>query len=378
MFNTANFGGSYGGTPGRQRSGNRPGSSQASAARDKSSSGLGSCSSGLDVPRPLVRMPITIGVIGMSLCLATGAFAQSTAPVARMPDGQPDIQGYWTEEPGGPEAVNVENRLPDRRQPSRAPAGPTRSSPRAMPISAIIDAPGGRIPYQPWRSKRHEEIFHRYGGDDITGAPQSVRDVSSELLCVIGAPRLMFFADFQIVQTPDQHRHACGNARAISASFRCGTVTRLPAGREAAQRRFSIGHWDGNTLVIDTTNLNDWSWFDSKGSFHTDAMTLVERLTVVDPKTIDYKVTVTDPKAFTQPWTMNFTLKQRHTPAEHYEIYETACVSGEKALDKLVPGVRPNPKLPNHNVSIETRIELWDSGSGVWDFQQLGPDTLRV
>ena len=69
-------------------------------------------------------------------------------------------------------------------------------------------------------------------------------------------------------------------------------------------------------------------------------MTLVERLTVKDPKTIDYKVTVTDPKTFTQPWTMNFTLKQRYAPSQHYEIYETACVSGERALDKLVPGVR--------------------------------------
>jgi hypothetical protein len=53
-------------------------------------------------------MPITLGVIGMSLCLATGAFAQGKAPVARTRDGQPDIQGYWTEKAGGPEAVNVE------------------------------------------------------------------------------------------------------------------------------------------------------------------------------------------------------------------------------------------------------------------------------
>jgi hypothetical protein len=189
-----------------------------------------------------------------------------------------------------------------------------------VPISSIIDAPGGRIPYQPWALKRREEIFHRYGGDDITGAPQSVRDVSSELLCVIGAPRLMFFADFQIVQTSDQIVMTWER----SSDFRIIPLRdrpRLPAGVKL-HNGDSIGHWDGNTLVIDTTNLNDWSWFDSKGSFHTDAMTLVERLTVLDPKTIDYKVTVTDPKAFTQPWTMNFTLKQRHTPAEHYEIYE--------------------------------------------------------
>jgi hypothetical protein len=282
-------------------------------------------------------MKILPASVLLAIVTTTGAAAQTAAPVSRTPDGQPNIQGYWTEEAGGPEAVNVETAF--QTADSLRVTGWTDAQLAArVPVSSIIDAPGGRIPYQPWALKRREEIFHRYGGDDITGAPQSVRDVSSELLCVIGAPRLMFFADFQIVQTPDQFVMMWER----SSDFRIIPLRdrpRLPAGVKL-HNGDSIGHWDGNTLVIDTTNLNDWSWFDSKGSFHTDAMTLVERLTVVDPKTIDYKVTVTDPKAFTQPWTMNFTLKQRHTPAEHYEIYETACVSGEKALDKLVPGVR--------------------------------------
>ena len=267
----------------------------------------------------------------------TGAAAQTAAPVARTPDGQPDIQGYWTEEAGGPDAVNVENGF--QTADSLRVQGWTEARLAArVPVSAIIDAPGGRIPYQPWAQKRREEIFHRYGGDDITGEPQSVRDVSSELLCVIGTPRLMFFADFQIVQTPQfivMSWERSSDFRVIPLFNR----SPLP-GKVKLHNGDSRGHWEGNTLVIETSNLNDWSWFDSKGSFHTDAMTLVERLTVKDPKTIDYKVTVTDPQAFTQPWTMNFTLKQRHPPAEHYEIYETACVSGERALDSILPGVR--------------------------------------
>jgi len=267
----------------------------------------------------------------------TGAAAQTAAPVARTPDGQPDIQGYWTEQAGGPEAVNVENGF--QTADSLRVQGWTDAQLAARkPVSAIIDAPGGRIPYQPWALKRRDEIVHRYGGDEITGAPQTVRDVSSELLCVIGTPRLMFFADFQITQTRDyivMLWERSGDFRIIPLFTRSA----LPA-QVKLHNGDSRGHWDGNTLVIETANLNDWSWFDSKGSFHTDAMTLVERLTVVDPKTIDYKVTVTDPKAFTRPWTMNFTLKQRYAPAQHYEIYETACVSGERALDHLLPGVR--------------------------------------
>ena len=280
-------------------------------------------------------------VLAASVLLAigtiTGAAAQAVAPVARTPDGQPDIQGYWTEEAGGPDAVNVENGF--QTADSLRVQGWTEARLAArVPISAIIDAPGGRIPYQPWAQKRREEIFHRYGGDDITGAPQTVRDVTSELLCVIGTPRLMFFADFQIVQTPQFIVMSWER----SGDFRVIPLFERPPLPEQVKLHNgdSRGHWEGSTLVIETSNLNDWSWFDSKGSFHTDAMTLVERLTVKDQKTIDYKVTVTDPQAYTQPWTMNFTLTQRHSPAEHYEIFETACVSGERALDSILPGVR--------------------------------------
>jgi hypothetical protein len=267
----------------------------------------------------------------------TGAAAQTAAPVARTPDGQPDIEGYWSEEPGGPEAVNVENGF--QTADSLRVQGWTEAQLAArVPDSAIIDAPGGRIPYQPWALGRREEIVNRYGGDEITGEPQTVRDVSSELLCVIGTPRLMFFADFQIVQTPGfivMQWERSSDFRIIPLSNR----SPLPAAVKL-HNGDSRGHWEGNSLVVETSNLNDWSWFDTKGSFHTEAMTLVERLTVVDAKTIDYKVTVTDPKAFTQPWTMNFTLKQRYAPSQHHEIYETACVSGERALDDIVPGVR--------------------------------------
>ena len=104
-------------------------------------------------------MPIAIVAIGMSLGFTIGALAQErTAPVARTPDGQPDIQGYWTEEPGGPEAVNVETAF--QTADSLRVQGWTDAQLAARkPVSSIIDAPGGRIPYQPWAMKRREEII---------------------------------------------------------------------------------------------------------------------------------------------------------------------------------------------------------------------------
>ena len=281
-----------------------------------------------------MRMPIAIVAVGMSLSFVTGAFAQErTAPVSRTPDGQPDIQGYWTEEQGGPEAVNVETAF--QTADSLRVTGWTEAQLAArVPVSSIIDAPGGRIPYQPWAMKRREEIFHRYGGDDITGKPQTVRDVSSELLCVIGAPRLMFFADFQIVQTPGvivMQWERSSDFRIIPLS----NTTPLP-GAVKLHNGDSRGHWDGNTLVIETANLNDWSWFDSKGTIHSDKMSLVERFEFVDAKTMNYRVTVTDPEALTRPFTMAFTLKRREV-ARDYQIMETACVEGERALEAIVP-----------------------------------------
>src|SRR5262249_1471967 len=66
----------------------------------------------------------------------------------------------------------------------------------------------------------------------------------------------------------------------------------------------SRGHWEGNTLVIETINNRDNTWFDAHATFHSQAMHVVERLTMVSKDTMYYEVTITDPTVFTQPWKM--------------------------------------------------------------------------
>jgi hypothetical protein len=253
----------------------------------------------------------------------------------RTADGQPDIQGFWTEEPGGPEAVNIETALQTAE--SLRVQGWTEERLKARkPVSSIIDPPSGKIPYQPWAEGRRQQILRRYGGDDITEKIQTVRDVSPELLCIIGTPRAVFFADFQVVQAPGV---------VVLAWERSGEYRIIPLNSNRPRLPDAIklhmgdarGRWDGNTLIVETTNLNDWSWFDSKGTIHSDAMSLVERFEFVDAKTMTYRVTTTDPKALTRPFTMGFTLKRRNVPGDGWELLETACVEGERALEAIVP-----------------------------------------
>ncbi len=248
---------------------------------------------------------------------------------------QPDIQGFWTEEAGGPEAVNIETALQTAE--SLRISGWTEERLKARkPISSIIDPPTGKIPYQPWAEARRQQILRRYGGDDITEKIQKLRDVSPELVCIIGTPRSVFFADFQVLQAPG----VVVMAWERSAEYRIiplnTTSPRLPQNVKLHMGD-GRGRWEGNTLVVETTNLNDWSWFDSKGTIHSDAMSLVERFEFADAKTMNYRVTVTDPKALTRPFTMGFTLKRRNVPGDGYEILETACVEGERGREAIVP-----------------------------------------
>jgi hypothetical protein len=85
----------------------------------------------------------------------------------------------------------------------------------------------------------------------------------------------------------------------------------------------SLGRWDGNSLVVDTTNFNGQTWFDRAGNFHSDALHVVERYTRTSPDVITYEVTIEDPKVFTRPWKMSMPLHRQEKDAQilEYECY---------------------------------------------------------
>jgi hypothetical protein len=151
--------------------------------------------------------------------------------------------------------------------------------------------------------------------------------------------------EHQLLQTPDYLVILSGNAHAyriipLDARPPVGERIRLWDGS-------SSGRWEGNTLVIETTNQNGKPWLDQKGTFYTEEAHVVERLTLIEPDTIHYQATIDDPNVFMSPFTMAF--PYRRNSVEGYEIPESACYENNEALLEIYrtigfavyPGISP-------------------------------------
>jgi hypothetical protein len=152
-----------------------------------------------------------------------------------------------------------------------------------------------------------------------------------------GIPRINYQGGLQILQTPGQ----------VVFLYEYGHHWRVVPvdGRPRLDENIllwmgdSRGHWEGNTLVIDTTNHNDQTWFDQVGSFHSTALRVTERWTMVGPHRIDWEVVIDDPKVFTQPWKMRLNYGRNTDPT--YEHMESAVWEGNRAVELIV---RPKQK----------------------------------
>src|ERR1700677_442569 len=109
----------------------------------------------------------------------------------------------------------------------------------------------------------------------------------------------------------------------------------------------SRGHWEGNTLVIETTNSTDKDAIGSNGAgypgdpgHHSADLKLTERLTRVDADTLNYRATIDDPKTWTKPWTILIPLKRN----DHYQLLEYACHEGNVAMGDILSGARADER----------------------------------
>jgi hypothetical protein len=91
----------------------------------------------------------------------------------------------------------------------------------------------------------------------------------------------------------------------------------------------SVGHWDGDTLVVDTTNQNDKTWFDTSGHYKPEDVHVVERFTMTDSNTIEYEADVTSAE-FTQPMKVKGRQTRANANDPNYEQMEFACIEGNQ------------------------------------------------
>jgi hypothetical protein len=105
----------------------------------------------------------------------------------------------------------------------------------------------------------------------------------------------------------------------------------------------SRGHWEGRTLVVETTNFNDKGWIAShgaagrmKGVPQSEALRVIERFTRIDAGTISYEAIIEDPQVYTRPWKVAMPLERD----EEYQIFEYACHEGNKSVENVLRGGR--------------------------------------
>jgi hypothetical protein len=249
-----------------------------------------------------VRVSILFGV-ALAVCLWRPVPLASQTSIYKAPrtaDGKPDLNGIW-------QALNTANW---DIQGHAAAAGPL---PQLGAVGAVPPGLGvvdGDLPYLPEAAARKKENFAKR----MTADP--------EIKCYLpGVPRATYMPyPFQIIQSGKTILFAYQYAGAVR-------TVNMEAVKEApidSWMGWSNGRWEGETLVIDITGLNDQTWFDRAGDFHSDALHVVERYTARSPETLAYEALIDDSKVFSRPWKMQMILYRHEEP--NAQLLEFKCV----------------------------------------------------
>jgi len=269
----------------------------------------------------MMAMAAVLAVVSLAPVPAAGqAPAAGRWNPTRLPDGQPDMQGLWVSD-----AVGAAHSVEDGRDPA-SDIIQDRIGER-NPI-VIVEPADGRIPYQPAAAAKRNELLA-----DIN-TPTKLEHVDPHVRGTLdGVPRNNYVpGGLQIGQVPGsvtilyESNHAY---RFIPTDGRphVGENIKLWMGD-------SRGRWEGNTLVIDVTNFDTGTWFDAHGTFHSDALHVVERWTMVNADRIDYEVTIEDPKVFTRPWKMAWTVNRNKQKG--YEQWEDDRHEGDHDVENIL------------------------------------------
>jgi hypothetical protein len=221
------------------------------------------------------------------------------APAPRTAEGKPDFSGIW---------------YPAEREKTTPPGRP----PQATFGNAGAGMPAG-LPFQPWAA----ELQKKRQAEDGLNNPDG--------LCKPQGP-LQYHLDPQprkIVQTPTQVLIVFESNYGLRTLYLDGRPLPPLGGPQPFWHGYSVGRWDGDTLVVDSNNFHDDGWLDGRGSPYTEAMTLTERFRRLNYGTLEVEFTVDDPKAYTRPWTVRV-LERLEANGE--ELIEFICHENQMFL----------------------------------------------
>ncbi len=331
---------------------------------------------------------VVFAVLAVVALAPTFAAAQSinrTAP-PRTPWGHPDLQGIWNnstltplerpeelagkeflteEEAAGleQETIDRNERLANRPAERTTAADNVDSREDGTPgyynnlwldrgttvvttrrTSLIVDPPNGRLP--PLTPEAHQRVTsaesHRLADvrrGRLPAASWEELDLSDRCIWYRGIPSLptAYNNNYHIVQTPDYvviHQEHIHDVRVIPLDGRAHVA---PTIRQYAGD--SRGHWEGDTLVVETTNFSNRAIIRGFNGDLNEALQVVERFTRVAADRLDYQFTVDDPKTWTSPWQGSLPMTRSEGP-----MFEYACHEGNYGLYNILAGSRAEEK----------------------------------
>jgi hypothetical protein len=259
------------------------------------------------------RLPIVVLVMAMTAALSAQWLDLPTAGIPRTPDGKPNLNAPAPRTPDGKPQL----------------AGLWRPSPGMVGDIARNLKPG-EVPFQPWAETLYKQRRANNSKDDPTAN------------CIVGGvPRSDLVGyPFKILQVPGMVVILYEAVHSYRQIFTDGR--KLPANPQPTWFGYSVGHWEGDVLVVETTGFNDQGWLDNAGKPATDQLRVTERFIRKDFGNLDIQITIDDPKAYTKPWTVTQPLAfQADT-----ELLEYICNENNKYFELVKDYRKDIPTRP--------------------------------
>jgi hypothetical protein len=235
------------------------------------------------------------------------------APVPRTVDGKPDLSGNW-----------VRFATPGGRRGGGAPAPPTPPPPGTPPVATFGEVGAGfpeGLPFTPWAAelKKQRMSVQQKDNPDALCLPMGFMQFHTH-----GQPR-------KVIQAPGLIAIIYEANYGLRYIFTDGRTLPPQGDPQPWWYGYSVGRWDGDTLVVETNNLRDDGWLDVRGSPYTDQAKITERFRRVSFGKLEIDITIDDPKAYTRP----FTVRVNQQISVDNELIEFICNENQQFRKRI-------------------------------------------